>query len=141
MTISGLMDVILGFRPVHRAYDLRSCNRFDFRFAEQATDEMCDETGLIVFPVNGPSAEVIAREVRNAGVCTDFHLHNYFRGRFRSSGGSIYDGRSITVHLVLLNKRELLALSTTLLDALDVESVLMQHGGGGEIYFVAHSRP
>jgi hypothetical protein len=113
--------------------------------------------GMIVFPVGvsgtvGIAALAFAKAwvgslgrkpnrrslqaMRDAGVPSTFCLRKYFRGRYRSQAGSVYNKRSLTMEVLCLTKQEVIKLATALTENFHLASVLVKDHASGKVYIV-----
>jgi len=138
MTISELMDIMRKYTRVEDTFNLRWTGRYRFDFAERPKAAPSNEQGgTIVFPVGGPGPGEIERAIKTVGVSSAYSMGNYFLGRYRSLKGSVFDGRSSTVHIEVMTKHDLIKFGADLARELgNLECVLVQFERTREIYVV-----
>ena len=151
--------------PVEETFNLRWTGRYKFGFSttllEAITQTLSpnEKGGIIVFStdVNAASGTGILNYVKSwllslynkfnrvskiekalqqSGISSGFSLGNYFRGRYKSASGKMYDEKSLALEVLFVSKDELIKLATELAREFKQEAVLVKYTASGDIYFV-----
>ena len=137
MNAHEIVDLLIGNRNycnVLETFDCKWSNKYYFKFdsineAVVHALSKSEKGGIVIFSTDVSDGE-------GETVPSGISVGNFFKGRYKSPNGQVYNEKSISVEVLFINRRQLLELATNLAKEFHQETVLVKDNADNQLYLV-----